>query len=235
MRTSDLIQLKSVSLTYGAATAAGAPYPALKDVNLTVAAGEHLAIVGSSGSGKSSLLNMITGIDHPTRGEVEVGGTKVHTLTEGPLALWRGRTVGIVFQFFQLIPNLTILENLLLPMELVNVVPKAKRRSRAHALLAQTGIEAQADKLPAELSGGEQQRAAIARALANDPPLLVADEPTGNLDSRNAERVLAIFRAQTQAGKTIVVVTHERNVATEFGRVVTLRDGAVVSDERSRA
>ncbi|HEV7671876.1 MAG TPA: ABC transporter ATP-binding protein [Thermoanaerobaculia bacterium] len=228
MQTSNLIQLKSVSLTYGAA------YPALKDINLTVAAGEHLAVVGSSGSGKSSLLNMITGIDHPTRGEVEVGGTKVHTLAEGPLALWRGRTVGIVFQFFQLIPNLTILENLLLPMEFVNVVPKAERRGRALSLLEQTGIGPQAGKLPAELSGGEQQRAAIARALANDPPLLVADEPTGNLDSRNAEKVLAIFRAQTQAGKTVVVVTHERNAGAEFGRVVTLRDGAIISDERSR-
>ncbi|MEP7013623.1 MAG: ABC transporter ATP-binding protein [Acidobacteriota bacterium] len=231
MQTSNLIQLKAVSLNYGPA---GAPYPALKDVSLAVAAGEHLAIVGSSGSGKSSLLNMITGIDHPTRGEVEVGGTKVHTLAEGPLALWRGRTVGIVFQFFQLIPNLTILENLLLPMEFVNVVPKAERRSRARALLAQTGIEAQAAKLPAELSGGEQQRAAIARALANDPPLLVADEPTGNLDSQNAEKVLAIFRAQVESGKTVVVVTHERNVGAEFGRVVTLRDGRVVADERSR-
>ncbi len=171
MPTSDRIQLKEVSLTYGTPAA---PYPALDDVNLTVGAGEHLAIVGSSGSGKSSLLNMITGIDHPTRGTVEIAGTKIHSLAEGPLALWRGRTVGIVFQFFQLIPNLSILENLLLPMEFVNVIPKAARRERAEALLEQTGIAPQADKLPAELSGGEQQRAAIARALANDPPLLVA-------------------------------------------------------------
>ncbi len=229
MRTPDLIRLTNVSLTYGTA---GSPYPALQDIDLTVGAGEHLGLVGSSGSGKSSLLNMITGIDHPTRGTVEIAGTKVHTLAEGPLALWRGRNVGIVFQFFQLIPNLSILENLLLPMELVNVIPKAERKSRALALLDQTGIAPQAEKLPAELSGGEQQRAAIARALANDPPLLVADEPTGNLDSQNAERVLAIFKSQALAGKTVIVVTHERNVAAEFGRVVTLRDGRIVADSR---
>ena len=232
MPSLDLIRLEDVSLIFGTASA---PYPALQAIDLAVAAGEHLAIVGSSGSGKSSLLNMITGIDHPTRGTVEIAGTRIHTLAESPLALWRGRTVGIVFQFFQLIPNLSILENLILPMEFVGVVPKAERRSRALSLLEQTGIAPQAGKLPAELSGGEQQRAAIARALANDPPLLVADEPTGNLDSENAERVLAIFRAQAQAGKTVIVVTHERNVAARFARVVTLSDGRIVADERGAA
>ena len=232
MRTPDLLTLKDVSLTYGNAAS---PYPALRDVDLAVAAGEHLAIVGSSGSGKSSLLNMITGIDRPTHGTVEVAGTRIDTLSESALALWRGRSVGIVFQFFQLIPNLSILENLVLPMEFGEVVPKAKRRDRARALLERVGIAPLSAKLPAELSGGEQQRAAIARALANDPPLLVADEPTGNLDSENAERVLAIFKDQAQAGKTVIVVTHERNVGARFGRIVTLRDGRIVADERGAA
>ena len=232
MRTPDLLTLKDVSLTYGTAVS---PYPALREVDLAVASGEHLAIVGSSGSGKSSLLNMITGIDRPTHGTVEVAGTRIDTLSESALALWRGRSVGIVFQFFQLIPNLSILENLVLPMEFGEVVPKAKRRDRARALLERVGIAPLSAKLPAELSGGEQQRAAIARALANDPPLLVADEPTGNLDSENAEKVLAIFKDQARAGKTVIVVTHERNVGSRFGRIVTLKDGRIVGDERGAA
>lgn len=230
MPTSEFIRLNEVSLTYGAD---GTRFQALKNINLTIGAGEHLAIVGKSGSGKSSLLNMITGIDHPSRGEVIVGGTTVHTLKESPLALWRGRTVGIVFQFFQLIPTMTILQNVLLPMEFVGSVPLGDRRARALALLEQTGIGAHADKLPSELSGGEQQRAAIARALANDPPLLVADEPTGNLDSRNAGLVLELFRDLVKAGKTVIVVTHERSLSDESGRVVTLQDGAIVGDEWS--
>ena len=223
----DLIRLEGVSLTYrGAST----PVPALVDVSLAVGTGEHLALVGRSGSGKSSLLNLITGIDHPTSGRVWVGGTEVHGLGEGPLALWRGRTVGIVFQFFQLIPTLTILENLLLPMEFVGVIPKKDRRSRALALLDQVGIVGHADKLPGALSGGEQQRAALARALANDPPLVVADEPTGNLDSRNAELVGGLLRDLSKAGKTVVVVTHDRD-PEGYDRIVTLADGAVVSDQ----
>lgn len=229
MPTSEFIRLNEVSLTYGAD---GARFQALKSINLSIGVGEHLAIVGKSGSGKSSLLNMITGIDHPSRGGVIVGGTTVHTLKESPLALWRGRTVGIVFQFFQLIPTMTILQNVLLPMEFVGAVPPGDRRARALALLEQTGIGAHADKLPSELSGGEQQRAAISRALANDPPLLVADEPTGNLDSRNARLVLELFRDLVKAGKTVIVVTHERSLSDEYDRVVTLQDGAIVGDER---
>ncbi len=229
MPATNLIELEAVSLTYAAGSAG---YPALHDVSLSIVPGEHVAVIGASGSGKSSLLNMITGIDRPTRGRVEVAGTRIDGLSEAPLALWRGRTVGIVFQFFQLIPNLSILDNVVLPMDLVGVVPKAERRSRARGLLERTGIAPQAEKVPAELSGGEQQRAAIARALANDPPLLVADEPTGNLDSGNARAVLDLFRDLAASGKTVIVVTHERNAGTEFGRVVTLEDGRVVSDER---
>ncbi len=228
MQSSELIRLDRVSLTYRSGEA---QFQALKDIDLTVGAGEHLAIVGPSGSGKSSLLNMITGIDHSSQGEVVVGGTSIRALEEGPLARWRGKTVGIVFQFFQLIPTLTVLQNLLLAMELVAVVPKQDRRPRAEALLARVGIAAQGGKLPDELSGGEQQRAAIARALANDPPLLVADEPTGNLDSRNADLVLGVLQDLARTGKTVLVVTHERNVGSLFARVVTLRDGSIVSDE----
>jgi putative ABC transport system ATP-binding protein len=230
MQTTELIRLNQVSLTYGSN---GTQFEALKNINLTIGVGEHLAIVGKSGSGKSSLLNMVTGLDHPSQGEVIVGGTTVHTLKEGPLALWRGQTVGIVFQFFQLIPTMTILQNLLLAMEFVGTIPQRDRRARALALLDQTGIAPQADKFPSELSGGEQQRAAIARALANDPPLLVADEPTGNLDSRNAELVQGIFRNLVEAGKTVIVVTHERSLGDQYDRIVTLQDGAIVGDERS--
>ncbi|MEO7795853.1 MAG: ABC transporter ATP-binding protein [Thermoanaerobaculia bacterium] len=232
MRSSELIRLDRVSLTYRSGET---QFQALKNIDLTVGAGEHLAIVGPSGSGKSSLLNMITGIDHPSQGEVVVDGTSIRALKEGPLARWRGKTVGIVFQFFQLIPTLTVLQNLLLAMELVAVVPKRDRRPRAEALLARVGIAAQGGKLPDELSGGEQQRAAIARALANDPPLLVADEPTGNLDSRNADLVLGVLHDLVQTGKTVLVVTHERNVGSLFARVVTLRDGSIVSDEARKA
>lgn len=232
MSSSELIHLENVGLAYP--TASG-PYPALANLNLTISAGEHIAIVGRSGSGKSSLLNLITGIDRPSEGRVVVAGTDVATLEEGPLALWRGRTVGIVFQFFQLIPTLTVLENLLLPMELVGTIPKKQRRDRARGLLEQVGIAAQAGKLPGALSGGEQQRAALARALANNPPLVVADEPTGNLDSRNADMVSGLLADLTKAGKTVVVVTHERHAGPAYHRIVTLADGTVASDERGRS
>lgn len=228
MNPAELIRLEAVSLTY---PAGGSPVPALSNVSLSIRAGEYLAVIGRSGSGKSSLLNLITGIDHPTAGRVWVGGAEVHGLKEGPLALWRGRTVGIVFQFFQLIPTLTVLENLLLPMEFVGTVPKKERRDRALSLLDQVGIASHSGKLPGALSGGEQQRAALARALANDPPLIVADEPTGNLDSRNAGLVSDLLAALVQNGKTVVVVTHEHE-PRRYDRVVTLADGVIVSDER---
>jgi putative ABC transport system ATP-binding protein len=231
MSKSQLLVLEGVGLSYP--TASG-PYPALADVSLTVQTGEYVAIVGRSGSGKSSLLNIMTGIDRPTQGRVVVAGIEIATLQEGPLALWRGRSVGIVFQFFQLIPTLTVLENLMLPMELVGTIPKKDRRERARALLDQVGIEAQGTKLPGALSGGEQQRAALARALANDPPLVVADEPTGNLDSRNADLVSGLLASLAKAGKTVVVVTHERRLDSSYDRIVTLVDGRLASDERGR-
>lgn len=200
---------------------------ALKNINLFVQKGEYLAITGKSGSGKSTLLNMITGIDHPTSGTIEVNGKIIRYMNENDLAKWRGKNIGIVFQFFQLIPTLTIKENLLLAMEFVNVIPKQERIMRVLDLLNQVGIYDQADKMPAFLSGGEQQRAAIARALANNPEIIVADEPTGNLDSKTADSINSIFRSLAKAGKTVIVVTHERNNALTYHRTVNLMDGEI--------
>jgi putative ABC transport system ATP-binding protein len=205
-------------------------FDALKNINLRIEQGKHVAIVGKSGSGKSTLLNMLTGIDHPSRGTVKINSTEVHTLNESSLAAWRGKNIGIVFQFFQLIPTLTIVENILLAMDFVNVIPGRERAGRARALLAQVGIVQHAGKLPSELSGGEQQRAAIARALANDPPILVADEPTGNLDSKTTEIILNLFNGLVGIGKTVIVVTHENVSNTKYDRIITLKDGAVIAD-----
>lgn len=208
-------------------------FDALKDIDLSIGQGEHVAIVGKSGSGKSTLLNMLTGIDHPSQGAVRINSTDVHALSESSLAAWRGRNVGIVFQFFQLIPTLTIEENILLAMDFVDVVPRRERKGRSGALLAQTGIRQHAHKLPAALSGGEQQRAAIARALANNPPILVADEPTGNLDSRTTDIILNLFNDLVGTGKTVIVVTHENVANTKYDRIVTLKDGVIVGDTGS--
>jgi putative ABC transport system ATP-binding protein len=216
-----VIELRGVSKIYD--TPRG-PFTALADVNLDVQAGDFVAIVGKSGSGKSTLMNLVTGIDRATAGEVRVAGTSVHTLGQSQLARWRGRTVGVVFQFFQLLPSLTIAENVMLPMEFCGTFA-GRRRDRACALLDRVGIAAQADKLPAALSGGEQQRAAIARALANDPPMLAADEPTGNLDSATAEAILELFHGLAGEGKTVLMVTHERDVTRFSDRLVTLVDG----------
>lgn len=207
---------------------------ALHPVTLDFRPGEFTAIVGKSGSGKSTLLNLVAGIDRPTSGEVHVSGTAVHTLNESRLAVWRGRHVGVVFQFFQLLPTLTILENVMLPMDLCRTRPPAEARERALSLLRGVDIAEQADKLPAELSGGQQQRAAIARALANDPALIVADEPTGNLDSHTADSVLDLLASLAGAGKAVLMVTHERDVGRHAHRVVTLADGRVVDDSRSK-
>ena len=208
------------------------PFVALAGLDLAIAAGELVAIVGKSGSGKSTLVNLIAGLDRPTSGRVRVAGTELDALGESALAAWRGRHVGVVFQFFQLLPTLTILENVALPIELCKTLPAGAARQRARELLAQVEIADQADKLPAALSGGQQQRAAIARALANDPPLVIADEPTGNLDSHTADAVLALLAGLTRAGKTVVTVTHERDIARFADRVVTLADGKLVDIAR---
>ena len=203
---------------------------ALDAVTLALPAGEFVAIVGKSGSGKSTLINLIAGIDRPSHGQVHVAGTAVQTLDESRLAAWRGRHVGVVFQFFQLLPTLTVLENVMLPMDFCATYPKAEARMRALQLLADVGIEDHAHKLPSALSGGQQQRAAIARALANDPPLVVADEPTGNLDTQTAQAVLTLLAGLTKRGKTVLMVTHETDLSRIADRVVSLADGRVVSN-----
>ena len=203
---------------------------ALDHVCLEIAAGECVAVVGKSGSGKSTLLNLVTGIDRPSGGEVWLDGVAVHAMAPSALAHWRGRRIGIVFQFFQLLPTLTVAENVMLPMDFCATYAARERRPRALALLAQLGIAGHADKLPSALSGGQQQRAAIARALANDPPLLVADEPTGNLDTDTAQQIMGLFSGLAAAGKTVLMVTHERDYGDCFNRTVTLADGAIVAD-----
>jgi len=226
------VTLNKVTKTY---PGAGGGFTALRSIDVAFASSEFVAIVGKSGSGKSTLLNMLTGIDHPSSGTVTINGSDVHTLGESALARWRGKNIGIVFQFFQLIPTLTIEENLLLAMDFVKAIPKDERRCRAQLLLEQVGIAEHSYKLPASLSGGEQQRAAIARALANDPPVIVADEPTGNLDSQTAETIMGLLERLADAGKTVIVVTHDKTASARFGRVVTLKDGAVESDQTRSA
>ncbi|MBP2654690.1 MAG: Phosphonate-transporting ATPase [Firmicutes bacterium] len=221
------VELTDVRKVY--LTGAG-EFVALKGIDLLVDNGEFLAVVGKSGNGKSTLINMVTGIDRPTSGEVWVAGTAVHTLTENQIAVWRGRTVGVVFQFFQLLPTLTVIENVMLPMDFCNVYDRAERPDRAMDLLNLVGVGDQANKVPASLSGGQQQRVAIARSLANDPPLLVADEPTGNLDPRTAEAVIELFRELTQGGKTILMVTHDEDLACCASRIVTVSEGRIARD-----
>ncbi|PWB55885.1 MAG: ABC transporter ATP-binding protein [Candidatus Methanoperedenaceae archaeon] len=222
----NLIRLTGVTKIH---EIAGSTFHALREINLQVKQGEFVAIIGKSGSGKSTMLNMLSGIDRPSSGEIWIGNTPVHTLDQDQLAKWRGRNVGVVFQFFQLLPTLTILENVMLPMDFCNTIPARERKGRALNLLEQVGISEQADKLPALLSGGQQQRAAIARALANDPALLMADEPTGNLDSHTSEAILQLFKELAASGKTIVMVTHERDIMQWVSSVVKLADGQVVN------
>jgi putative ABC transport system ATP-binding protein len=223
---SHLIELRKVSKAYD--VAAG-KFLALKEVDMQAGTGEFVAVVGKSGSGKSTLINMITGIDTPTAGEVFVAGTAVHAMDQEQLAIWRGRNVGVVFQFFQLLPTLTVAENIVLPMDFCNTFPVNERRERAISLLEKVGIAEQADKLPADLSGGQQQRAAIARAMANDPPLIVADEPTGNLDSGTSDAVMELFANLAAEGKTVLMVTHERDLSRFFTRSIALADGSIVN------
>jgi putative ABC transport system ATP-binding protein len=210
-------------------------FTALHDIDLDIAQGEFVAVVGKSGSGKTTLLNLLAGIDRPTKGDVVVAGTALGSLSESGLAEWRGRNVGLVFQFFQLLPTLTVVENIPLPMDFARSVPAPKRRERALDLLDRVGIKDQADKMPAMLSGGQQQRAAIARALANDPPIVLADEPTGNLDSVNRASVLKLFADLNAEGRTIVIVTHEHDARAFATREIAVADGRLVDDNEAEA
>jgi len=221
-----LVALRGVDKSYE--TPAG-QWPALRQVDVEVAAGEFVAVTGKSGSGKSTLLHLVGGIDRPSAGTVRVAGQAVHGLSEDALARWRGLNVGVVFQFFQLLPTLTAVENVMLPMDFADVRPARERRPRALELLGLVGIPEQADKLPSALSGGQQQRVAIARALANDPPVVIADEPTGNLDSATAGEVLGLFRKLSRGGTTVVIATHERDLDGVIDRSVRLEDGRVVA------
>ncbi len=203
----------------------------LKGLSFDVKNGEFVSIVGPSGNGKSTLLNMITGIDRPSGGEVIVTGREVHKMSENQLAIWRGVNVGIIFQFFQMLPALSLLQNVILPMDFAGKYTTKERRERAMHLLETVSLADQAHKLPSMVSGGQQQRAAIARALANDPPLLVADEPTGNLDSRTANDVFDLFAQLIQQGKTMLMVTHDKELAKRVPRVVEITDGKITRDE----
>jgi putative ABC transport system ATP-binding protein len=203
----------------------------LKGISFEVRTGEFVSIVGPSGNGKSTLLNMITGIDRPSGGEVIVTGREVHRMSENQLASWRGEYVGIIFQFFQMLPALSLLQNVILPMDFANKYSSKERRQRAMDLLEMVGLADQAGKLPSMVSGGQQQRAAIARALANDPPLLVGDEPTGNLDSRTAGDVFDLFSDLVEQGKTMLMVTHDKELARRVPRVLEIIDGKITRDE----
>jgi putative ABC transport system ATP-binding protein len=223
-----LITLCGVGKTHP--TPAGA-FHALRDVDLSIRRGEFVAIVGQSGSGKSTLLNLLGGIDRASSGEIFIDGRALHALSERALSAWRGCDVGIVFQFFQLLPTLTAAENVMLPMDFARRWPFNERRPRTLALLQRLGVEAQADKLPGALSGGQQQRVALARALANAPALLLADEPTGNLDSRTAQELLVLLGELVRDGQTVVMATHEHAAIRHATRVVTLADGRIVASE----
>ncbi|HET6845947.1 MAG TPA: ABC transporter ATP-binding protein [Anaerolineales bacterium] len=226
-----LIELRAVVKTY--AGAAGT-FTALRGVDLQIRSGAFVSIVGRSGSGKSTLINVITGIDRPTSGEVLVAGTPVHQLNEEQIAIWRGRSVGVIFQFFQLLPTLTAVENILLAMDYGGRVPAGERPQRAMALLELVGMADQAHRVPHAMSGGQQQCVAIARALANDPILLAADEPTGNLDSRSAEMVMQLFQSLAQSGKTILMVTHDRELAARTQLTIRLADGRIENESLNR-
>lgn len=223
----SFIEIKSLEKTYNGSSA---KFNALNEINLTISQGEFVVIVGKSGCGKSTLLNLLTGIDRPTKGEIIVGNVPLHKMNNNELALWRGENAGIVFQFFQLLPNLTILENVMLPMEFAgNYSSYQSRKERAIHLLKQVELFDHINKFPQKLSGGEKQRAAIARSLANNPQLITADEPTGNLDSQNSEMIHNLFNNLSAEGKTIIYVTHEKEIALNYNRKITLADGKIIN------
>lgn len=225
MSSPPLIHTVGVCKTY---LTSGAPVAALKGVDLEVNAGEFVVILGKSGAGKTTLVNMITGVDRPSAGEVWVSATPVHRLDENRLATWRGRNLGIVYQSFHLMPTLPLVDNVLLPIDLCGDYHPRRSRERALRLLALVGLEAHAHKLPSQISGGQQQRVAVARALANEPALIVADEPTGRLDSNNAEIIFQIFLELTSGGKTILMVTHDESLARRASRRLVLEDGRLL-------
>jgi putative ABC transport system ATP-binding protein len=204
--------------------------PVLKNVSITIEKGEYALITGKSGSGKSTLLNILTGVDSASGGEVAMNGTNILKLNEAERTKWRGENVGIIFQFFQLIPTLSVIENLLLPMDLIGKIPAHQRQAKAVGLLANVGLCGHENKMPSSLSGGEQQRVAIARALANDAELLIADEPTGNLDSKNAAMIFDLLARLNKDGKTIVMVTHEREVMQGVTRKIVMQDGQIAEE-----
>jgi putative ABC transport system ATP-binding protein len=232
-RDPDIIRIEGATKSFG--SSGGQFFPALRGVSLRMAPGDFLAVLGKSGSGKSTLLNLIAGIDRPTEGEVRVAGENLNQLGENKMALWRGRNVGVVFQFFQLLPTLTVEENILLAMDFVGKIPGADRRKRARDLLELIGLSDQAAKLPSALSGGQQQRAAIARALANDPPIVLADEPTGNLDSETSAAVAELFHGLIAERKTLLIVTHDDKLASRAHRVIRLKDGRIDADEANHS
>jgi ABC-type lipoprotein export system ATPase subunit len=227
-----MIDLRDVHKYYK--TAVG-DYHALNSIDLQINAGDFVSIIGKSGSGKSTLLNMITGIDRPTTGEVYVNDTAVHGLNENRMARWRGKNLGIVFQFFQLLPTISVVENIMLPMDFCRTYPMRQREKRALELLEMVELADHAYKLPTALSGGQQQRVAIARALANDPPIIIADEPTGNLDSKTAESVFALFNDLVSKGKTIIIVTHDSGLAKRTHRTALIADGEIVNEYVAKA
>jgi ABC-type lipoprotein export system ATPase subunit len=231
-REGPIIDLRDVHKYYK--TAAG-DFHALNSMDLQINPAEFVSIIGKSGSGKSTLLNMIAGIDRPTSGEVYVNSTAVHELTENRMARWRGKNLGIVFQFFQLLPTISVIENIMLPMDFCHTYPLRQREKRAHELLELVELDEHAYKLPTALSGGQQQRVAIARALANDPPIVIADEPTGNLDSKTADSVFELFRNLVAQGKTIIVVTHDSGLARRTHRTALITDGEIVNEYVAKA
>jgi ABC-type lipoprotein export system ATPase subunit len=232
MKNEAMIEMRDVVKKFK--NAAG-EFIVLKGIDLTLNKGEFISIVGKSGSGKSTLLNMLTGIDHPTSGKVIIGGVDVYALTESERSLWRGRNLGIVFQFFQLLPMLTLQENVMLPMDYVNAYDEADRPQRALELLDMVGLAKQAHKLPAAVSTGQQQAAAIARAMATNPPIIVADEPTGNLDSRSADAIIEVFEKLVLQGKTIVMVTHDPSMTERTSRNIIISDGELIDETIAKA
>lgn len=231
LETQPVLSARGVTKIYN--SSAG-PFSALQNANLDLFPGEWVGVIGKSGAGKSTLVNMLTGVDALNAGEIWSGSTPVHALSEDQKALWRGRSVGVVYQTFQLMPTLTLLDNLLLPMEFCGLYRRGESEIRAMDLLRAVELDAHAHKRPSAISGGQQQRAAIARALANDPPLIVADEPTGNLDSHTAETIFQLFDRLVKQGKTVLMASHDRSLGDRVGRLFTITDGVFAPAETRR-